>query len=300
MSTNVGEINYVVNLDTSKALADIDKLQKKMNDLKSTLGKPILIKTDVDSSAFTKLNQQAQNVGKQLQQSVSKTLNTKIKVDNSDLAYTQKLFDRFKLSAKSGGVFNPQVDNKRFLTGINAMENQVEAFKTRAEVPVQVQVNAKNLASLNTELAKVGKTMPELKNALENGMDISTFFGDARKLQSETLAIQAKWTKMSNAISNGTERMISGFARFTKIVGKFTVGAGLIGFVKLMKDGFNSAKNIQDSLEALDNANVFENYSAENLTDEDHYLGADPLFSSNTLVTKGEPIRYSVKVRYAF
>jgi len=38
----------------------------------------------------------------------------------------------------------------------------------------------------------------------------------------------------------------------------------------------------------------------ENLTDEDHYLGADPLFSSNTLVTKGEPIRYSVKVRYAF
>lgn len=38
----------------------------------------------------------------------------------------------------------------------------------------------------------------------------------------------------------------------------------------------------------------------ENLTDEGHYLGADPLFSSNTLVTKGEPLRYSVKLRYGF
>ena len=46
MSTNVGQINYVVNLDTSQALADIDKLQKRMNDLKSTLGKPISIKTN--------------------------------------------------------------------------------------------------------------------------------------------------------------------------------------------------------------------------------------------------------------
>lgn len=261
MSTNVGQINYVVNLDTSKALADIDKLQKKVNDLRGNLGKPISIKTNVDSSAFTKLNQQAQNVGKQLQQSVSKTLNTKIKVDNSDLAYTQRMFDRFKLSAKSGGVFNPQVDNKRFLTGINAMENQVKAFKNRAEVPIQVQVNARNLQSLNAELARVGKTMPELKNALANGMNVNKFFADAKALQSETLRINAHWAKMSNAISKGTENMIKGFARFTKIVGKFTVGAGLIGFVKVMKDGFNSARNIQDSLEALDNANVFENYS---------------------------------------
>lgn len=261
MSTNVGQINYVINLDTSKALADIDKLQKKVNDLQAKLGKPISIKTNIDSSAFTKLNQQAQNVGKQLQNSVSKTLNTKIKVDNSDLAYTQRMFDRFKLSAKSGGVFNPQVDNKRFLTGINAMENQVKAFKTRAEVPVQVQVNAKNLQSLNAELARVGKTMPELKNALANGMSVNKFFADAKALQSESLRIQTHWNKMSSAITKGTENMINGFARFTRIVGKFTVGAGLIGFGKLMKDGFNSAKNIQDSLEALDNANVFENYS---------------------------------------
>lgn len=260
MSTNVGQINYVVNLDTSKALADIDKLQKKANDLRATLGKPFKIKADVDSSAFTKLNQQAQNVGKQLQNSVSKTLNTKIKVDNSDLAYTQRMFDRFKLSAKSGGVFNPQVDNKRFLTGINAMENQVKAFKTRAEVPVQVQVNAKNLQSLNTELARVGKTMPELKNALANGMSVNKFFADAKALQSESLRIQAHWNKMSSAITKGTENMINGFARFTRIVGKFTVGAGLISFGKLMKDGFNSARNIQDSLEALENANVFNDY----------------------------------------
>lgn len=260
MSTNVGQINYVVNLDTSKALADIDKLQKKANDLRATLGKPFKIKADVDSSAFTKLNQQAQNVGKQLQNSVSKTLNTKIKVDNSDLAYTQRMFDRFKLSAKSGGVFNPQVDNKRFLTGINAMENQVKAFKTRAEVPVQVQVNAKNLQSLNTELARVGKTMPELKSALANGMSVNKFFADAKALQSESLRMQAHWNKMSSAITKGTENMINGFARFTRIVGKFTVGAGLISFVKLMKDGFNSARNVQDSLEALENANVFNDY----------------------------------------
>lgn len=261
MSTNVGQINYVVNLDTSKALADIDQLQKKVNDLRANLGKPISIKTNVDSSAFNKLNQQAQNVGKQLQSAVSKTINTKIKVDNSDLAYTQRMFDKFKLSAKSGGVFNPQVDNKRFLTGINAMENQVKAFKTRAEVPVQVQVNAKNLQSLNTELARVGKTMPELKNALANGMNVNKFFADAKALQSESLRIQTHWAKMSSSITKGTENMINGFARFTRIVGKFTVGAGLIGFGKIMKDGFNSARNIQDSLEALDNANVFENYS---------------------------------------
>ena len=262
MSTNVGQINYVVNLDTTQALASIDKLQKEANNLRAMLGKPFVMKAKVDGSAFQSLNQQAQNVGKQLQSSLSKPVQTKIKVDNSDLAYTQRMFDRFKLSAKSGGVFNPQVDNKRFLTGINAMENQVKAFKNRAEVPVQVQVNAKNLQSLNAELASVGATMPELKNALAKGIDVSKFFSDAKSLQNETLAIQAKWAKMSGAISSGTERMINSFSRFTAIVGKFAVGAGLIGFTKLMRDGFNSARNIQDSLEALDNANVFENYSA--------------------------------------
>nr|DAI83859.1 MAG TPA: hypothetical protein [Caudoviricetes sp.] len=262
MSTNVGQINYVVNLDTTQALASIDKLQKEANNLRAILGKPFKMKAQVDNSAFQSLNKQAQEVGKQLQQSVSKPIQTKIKVDNSDLAYTQKMFDRFKMSAKSGGVFNPQVDNKRFLTGINAMENQVKAFKNRAEVPIQVQVNAKNLQSLNTELARVGKTMPELKNALANGISVNKFFSDAKMLQSESMRIQAQWSKMSSAISKGTENMINGFARFTKIVGKFTIGAGLIGFVKLMKEGFNGARNIQDSLEALDNANVFENYSA--------------------------------------
>lgn len=261
MSTNVGQINYVVNLDTTQALASIDKLQKEANNLRAILGKPFKMKAQVDNSAFQSLNKQAQEVGKQLQQSISKPVQTKIKVDNSDLAYTQKMFDRFKMSAKSGGVFNPQVDNKRFLTGINAMENQVKAFKNRAEVPIQVQVNAKNLQSLNTELARVGKTMPELKNALANGISVNKFFNDAKMLQSESMRIQAQWAKMSGVISKGTENMINGFARFTKIVGKFTVGAGLIGFGKLMKDGFNSARNIQDSLEALDNANVFENYS---------------------------------------
>ena len=262
MSTNVGQINYVVNLDTSQALASIDKLQKEANNLRAILGKPFKMKAQVDSSAFENLNKQAQNVGKQLQQSVSKPIQTKIKVDNSDLAYTQKMFDRFKMSAKSGGVFNPQVDNKRFLTGINAMKNQIEAFKNRAEVPIQVQVNAKNLQSLNAELARVGKTMPELKNALANGIDVGKFFNDAKKIQSESARIQAQWNKMSSAISKSTENMINGFAKFTKMVAKFTVGAGLIGFVKLMKDGFNSARGIQDSLDALDNANVFEDFSA--------------------------------------
>lgn len=260
MSTNVGQINYVVNLDTTQALASIDKLQKEANNLRAILGKPFKMKAQVDNSAFQSLNKQAQEVGKQLQNSISKPVQTKIKVDNSDLAYTQRMFDRFKMSAKSGGVFNPQVDNKRLLTGINAMENQVKAFKNRAEVPIQVQVNAKNLQSLNTELARVGKTMPELKNALANGVNINKFFGDAKMLQSESMRIQAQWSKMSSAISKGTENMINGFARFTKIVGKFTVGAGLIGFVKLMKEGFNGARNIQDSLEALDNANVFKDY----------------------------------------
>lgn len=260
MSTNVGQINYVVNLDTTQALASIDKLQKEANNLRAILGKPFKMKAQVDNSAFQSLNKQAQEVGKQLQQSISKPVQTKIRVDNSDLAYTQRMFDRFKMSAKSGGVFNPQVDNKRFLTGINAMENQVKAFKNRAEVPIQVQVNAKNLQLLNTELARVGKTMPELKNALENGISINKFFSDAKMLQSESMRIQAQWNKMSSAISKGTENMINGFARFTKIVGKFTIGAGLIGFVKLMKEGFNGARNIQDSLEALDNANVFKDY----------------------------------------
>ena len=262
MSTNVGQINYVVNLDTTQALASIDKLQKEANNLKATLGKPFVMKAKVDGSAFQSLNQQAQNVGKQLQQSVSKPIQTKIKVDNSDLAYTQKMFDRFKLSAKSGGVFNPQVDNKRFLTGINAMENQVKAFKTRAEVPVQVQVNAKNLQSLNTELARVGATMPQLKNALANGMDVSKFFSDAKMLQNETLAIQTKYSKMANDISRGTERMISGFARFTAIVGKFTIGAGLIGFYKLLKEGIKDTLDIQDALDAIQNANIFQDYSS--------------------------------------
>lgn len=262
MSTNVGQINYVVNLDTTQALASIDKLQKEANNLKATLGKPFVMKAKVDGSAFQSLNQQAQNVGKQLQQSVSKPIQTKIKVDNSDLAYTQKMFDRFKLSAKSGGVFNPQVDNKRFLTGINAMENQVKAFKTRAEVPVQVQVNAKNLQSLNTELARVGATMPQLKNALANGMDVSKFFSDAKMLQNETLAIQTKYSKMANDISRGTERMISGFARFTAIVGKFTIGAGLIGFYKLLKEGIKETLDIQDALDAIQNANIFQDYSS--------------------------------------
>lgn len=261
MSTNVGQINYVVNLDTTQALASIDKLQKEANNLRAILGKPFKMKAQVDNSAFQSLNKQAQEVGKQLQNSISKPVQTKIKVDNSDLAYTQRMFDRFKMSAKSGGVFNPQVDNKRFLTGINAMENQVKAFKNRAEVPIQVQVNAKNLQSLNTELARVGKTMPELKNALANGVSVNKFFSDAKMLQSESMRIQARWNNMAKAISNGTENMINGFARFTKIVGKFTVGAGLIGFGKLMKEGFNSARNIQDSLEAMDNANVFEDYS---------------------------------------
>lgn len=260
MSTNVGQINYVVNLDTTQALASIDKLQKEANNLRAILGKPFKMKAQVDNSAFQSLNKQAQEVGKQLQNSISKPVQTKIKVDNSDLAYTQRMFDRFKMSAKSGGVFNPQVDNKRFLTGINAMENQVKAFKNRAEVPIQVQVNAKNLQSLNTELARVGKTMPELKSALANGVSVNKFFSDAKMLQSESMRIQAQWSKMSSAISKGTENMIKGFARFTKIVGKFTVGAGLIGFVKLMKEGFNGARNIQDSLEALDNANVFKDY----------------------------------------
>lgn len=260
MSTNVGQINYVVNLDTTQALASIDKLQKEANNLRAILGKPFKMKAQVDNSAFQSLNKQAQEFGKQLQNSMSKPVQTKIKVDNSDLAYTQRMFDRFKMSAKSGGVFNPQVDNKRFLTGINAMENQVKAFKNRAEVPIQVQVNAKNLQSLNTELARVGKTMPELKNALANGVSVNKFFSDAKMLQSESMRIQAQWSKMSSAISKGTENMINGFARFTKIVGKFTVGAGLIGFVKLMKEGFNGARNIQDSLEALDNANVFKDY----------------------------------------
>lgn len=262
MSTNVGQINYVVNLDTTQALASIDKLQKEANNLRAILGKPFKMKAEVDNSAFQSLNKQAQEVGKQLQQSISKPVQTKIEVDDSDLAYTQKMFDRFKMSAKSGGVFNPQVDNKRFLTGINDMENQVKAFKNRAEVPIQVQVDAKNLQSLNTELARVGKTMPELKDALANGISVNKFFNDAKKLQNESMRIQAQWARMSGAISKGTENMINGFARFTRIVGKFTIGAGLIGFVKLMKDGFNSARNIQDSLEALDNANVFENYSA--------------------------------------
>lgn len=261
MSTNVGQINYVVNLDTTQALASIDKLQKEANNLRAILGKPFKMKAQVDNSAFQSLNKQAQEVGKQLQQSISKPVQTKIRVDNSDLAYTQRMFDRFKMSAKSGGVFNPQVDNKRFLTGINAMENQVKAFKNRAEVPIQVQVNAKNLQSLNTELARVGKTMPELKNALANGISVNKFFGDAKMLQSESMRIQAQWSKMSSAISRGTENMINGFARFTKIVGKFTIGAGLIGFVKIMKEGFNNARNIEDSLSAIRNSHVFDDYS---------------------------------------
>ena len=262
MSTNVGQINYVVNLDTTQALASIDKLQKEANNLRTMLGKPFVMKAKVDSSAFQSLNQQAQNVGKQLQNSLSKPVQTKIKVDNSDLAYTQRMFDGFKLSAKSGGVFNPQVDNKRFLTGINAMENQVKAFKNRAEVPVQVQVNAKNLQSLNAELAMVGKTMPELKSALAKGMDVSKFFNDAKALQNETFAIQAKWAKMSSSISSGTERMISGFSRFTAIVGKFTVGAGLIGFYKMLKEGTKETLDIQDALDAIQNANIFQDYSS--------------------------------------
>ncbi len=38
----------------------------------------------------------------------------------------------------------------------------------------------------------------------------------------------------------------------------------------------------------------------ENLTNEDYFLGADPLFASNTLVTKGEPTRVSLQFRKSF
>lgn len=40
--------------------------------------------------------------------------------------------------------------------------------------------------------------------------------------------------------------------------------------------------------------------TVENLTNEDYFLGADPLFASNTLVTKGEPIKFSLKVKKSF
>ena len=40
--------------------------------------------------------------------------------------------------------------------------------------------------------------------------------------------------------------------------------------------------------------------TAENLTNEDYFLGADPLFASNTLVTKGEPARFSFKIKKSF
>lgn len=38
----------------------------------------------------------------------------------------------------------------------------------------------------------------------------------------------------------------------------------------------------------------------ENLTNERYFLGADPLFASNTLVTKGEPRRYSLQLKRSF
>lgn len=41
-------------------------------------------------------------------------------------------------------------------------------------------------------------------------------------------------------------------------------------------------------------------FTVENLTDEDYFLGADPLFASNTLVTKGEPRRYGFKIKRSF
>lgn len=41
-------------------------------------------------------------------------------------------------------------------------------------------------------------------------------------------------------------------------------------------------------------------FTVENLTNEDYFLGADPLFASNTLVTKGEPTRFSFKVKKSF
>jgi iron complex outermembrane recepter protein len=40
--------------------------------------------------------------------------------------------------------------------------------------------------------------------------------------------------------------------------------------------------------------------NVENLTNETHFLGADPLFSSNTLVTKGEPRRYGLTLSVEF
>lgn len=261
MSTNVGQINYVVNLDTTQALASIDKLKKEANNLRAILGKPFKMKAQVDNSTFTKLNQQAQNVGKTLQQAVSKPLQTSIKVDKSDLAYTNNLFKDYKLINKNGMTIAPTIDSKKFLNGINAMEGQVNKFKYSAEKPIRVQVATKNLETLNTELAKVGKTLPELKSALANGITPQKFFSDAKMLQSESMGIQTQWNKMSSAISKGTENMINGFARFTKIVGKFTIGAGLIGFVKLMKEGFNNARNIEDSLSAIRNSHVFDDYS---------------------------------------
>ncbi len=41
-------------------------------------------------------------------------------------------------------------------------------------------------------------------------------------------------------------------------------------------------------------------FTVENLSDETYFLGADPLFASNTLVTKGEPRRYAISIKKSF
>jgi hypothetical protein len=38
----------------------------------------------------------------------------------------------------------------------------------------------------------------------------------------------------------------------------------------------------------------------ENLTDEDYFLASDPVFSANTLVTKGQPFGWELGAAYAF
>jgi len=40
--------------------------------------------------------------------------------------------------------------------------------------------------------------------------------------------------------------------------------------------------------------------AVDNLTDEEHFLGSDPLFASNTLVTKGQPRTFRLKLRHSF
>ncbi len=95
-----------------------------------------------------------------------------------------------------------------------------------------------------------------------------------------------------------------------KIFAIYTLANGIgFGGGPTWSDGFwhNYDRTLRSPSSLIWNANIFyksKNWDAilniENLTSEDYYLGSEPTFAANTLVTKAQPISWKFTLTYKF